>query len=280
MKLDPDDSRPPYLQVAHQLRAAILTGQYSPGHKLPSGPELAKRFGVARQTVQQAIRELREDGLIVSRQGSGVFVRSRTARPVGLRAHVEHAFKRSAVRIDFAGLSGETLHGAMKEPLVGIRAGRFVTKSLEIRMLLPDMTRPWSLPCRADNLADQPLFRKRASDLAAHHALAIAESVNELHKIGLIESASVQVRRCGEPGRFKLYVLNGEEVFFGFYAVSEHDVTLEDKSHTMFDLMGKDTELFHFSLDDADDESAGTQFVQQSKSWFDTVWDTVAQEGL
>src|SRR4249920_264139 len=75
MALDPDDPRPPYQQVANALRAAILTRKLAPGEKLPSGNELARRYGVARMTVQQAIRLLRDEGLIVSRQGSGVFVR-------------------------------------------------------------------------------------------------------------------------------------------------------------------------------------------------------------
>lgn len=72
-------------QVANALRAAILTRQLQPGEKLPSGTELAKTYGVARMTVQQAIRVLRDEGLIVSRQGSGVFVRESTERPVELR---------------------------------------------------------------------------------------------------------------------------------------------------------------------------------------------------
>ncbi|MEV4898738.1 winged helix-turn-helix domain-containing protein [Nonomuraea sp. NPDC055795] len=84
-----------------------MTRKFAPGEKLPSGPELAKTFGVARQTIQQAVRELRDEGLIVSRQGSGVFVREKTARPVGLRPHIEEAFKRAHVSIDFAGFSGE-----------------------------------------------------------------------------------------------------------------------------------------------------------------------------
>jgi len=56
MTLDPDDPRPPYQQVANALRAAILTKKFAPGDKLPSGSELAQRYGVARMTVQQAVR--------------------------------------------------------------------------------------------------------------------------------------------------------------------------------------------------------------------------------
>jgi DNA-binding GntR family transcriptional regulator len=77
MALDPDDSRPPYVQVAAALRAEILVGLLKPGAQLPSRVELAKKYEVAPMTVQSALRELRDDGLIVSRQGSGVFVRNR-----------------------------------------------------------------------------------------------------------------------------------------------------------------------------------------------------------
>src|SRR5437016_3640390 len=109
MSLDQDDPRPPYIQIANQLRAAILTKKLAPGEKLASGAELAKRYGVARQTVQNALDVLRGEGLIVSRQGSGVFVRERTEKPVGLRPHIERAFAASTVTLDFAGFSGETL---------------------------------------------------------------------------------------------------------------------------------------------------------------------------
>jgi DNA-binding GntR family transcriptional regulator len=60
-------------------------------------------------TVQQAVRVLRDEGLIVSRTGSGVFVRERTERPVGLRPHIERAFEAEDVTLDFFGFSGETL---------------------------------------------------------------------------------------------------------------------------------------------------------------------------
>src|SRR5690348_13647420 len=107
MALDPDDPRPPYQQVANALRAAILTRKLAPGEKLPSGNELAQRYGVARMTIQQAMRILRDEGLIVSRQGSGVFVRERTTRAVALRPHVQRAFEPPKVPIDLAGVSGE-----------------------------------------------------------------------------------------------------------------------------------------------------------------------------
>ena len=185
--LDPDDPRPPYQQVANALRAAILTRTFKPGDKLPSGPELATRYGVARMTVQQAVRVLRDEGLIVSRQGSGVYVRERTERPVGLRPHIERAFAESKVSIDFAGFSGETLHGAMNEPLDKVRAGRLRPDSITVRILVPDPGAPWSLPATVEDLSDSPAFRARAARIMERHTLAIVDAVNELE----IESRSL-----------------------------------------------------------------------------------------
>lgn len=228
-------------------------------------------------TVQQAIRELRDEGLVISRQGSGVFVRERTARPVGLRPHIEQAFKKPDVSIEFAGFSGETLHGAIQEPLDSIRAGRLVPESITIRMLVPDTSRPWSLPVRADNLEDDPLIRKRMERISSRHAQAIVDSVQELRDLGLVKAASAEVRINGEPPRFKLYVLNGEEAFFGFYPVFEHTITLGGEPQAIYDMGGKDAELFHFAVSDGGDSTSG-QFVNQSRMWFDNMWATVAKE--
>ena len=76
MPLSPDDSRPPYLQIAADLRDAIQRGELAPGARLPSTSELALQYAVARGTVRAALRPLHEEGLLVARQGSGVFVRS------------------------------------------------------------------------------------------------------------------------------------------------------------------------------------------------------------
>jgi DNA-binding GntR family transcriptional regulator len=71
---NPDDSRPPYRQIADDLRQAIAARTYEPGEKLPATRELVDRYGVANQTVQSAIRVLRDEGLVETRRGTGTFV--------------------------------------------------------------------------------------------------------------------------------------------------------------------------------------------------------------
>lgn len=80
MPLNPDDSRPPYLQIAEELRGQISRGALAPGAQLPSTNELVERYGVARGTVRSALRVLADEGLVVARHGSGVFVRSGVQR--------------------------------------------------------------------------------------------------------------------------------------------------------------------------------------------------------
>jgi DNA-binding transcriptional regulator YhcF (GntR family) len=277
MSLDLDDPRPPYQQVAASLRAAILTRKVAPGDRLPSQAELSKRYGVARMTIQQALRILKDEGLIASRQGSGMFVRERTARPVGLRPHIEQAFEQEHVRIDFSGYTAETLHGIISEPLDRVREGRLSPQSIKIRLLLSDMTRPLSIPIATsnDSEASAPV-RERMAEISARHAGAITDAVEELADLGLVREATVETRVHGSAPLFKAYVINDVDAFFGYYPVVRHEVKLNGKRATIFDPMGKDAILFQHT-DDGDPDSTGSQFVAQTRRWFSSIWDTIAQ---
>lgn len=276
MELDRDDPRPPYLQVAGSLRAAILSRTFQPGEQLPSQAELAKTFGVARMTVQQALRILRDEGLTVSRQGSGVFVREKTARAVGLRPHVERAFEAEDVRIDFVGFTSETLHGALAEPLDKIRSGRLNPSSVRLRILLPDLARPVAIPAATSgDEAEDARARARMLAISDRSLEGIRATVRELGELGFVKDAAVEIRRYGATPLFKAYVLNQEDVFFGFYTVQEHKVSDSQGSFTIYDSAGKDSELFHYA-DDGDSESIGSMFVAQVRGWFESAWTTIA----
>lgn len=76
-KLDPDDERPPYQQIADVLRAQIESGELAPGDQLPAIPVLTSEYDVSIGTARSALAALRDDGLIVTRQGKGSYVRTR-----------------------------------------------------------------------------------------------------------------------------------------------------------------------------------------------------------
>lgn len=97
---DPMSDRPAYNQVAEQLRQRIYSGELPPGTRLPSEAGLIKQFKVSRVTARGAIKELQTEGLIVTRQGKGSFVRDRepTRRLAARRYHADadYAVKRIA----------------------------------------------------------------------------------------------------------------------------------------------------------------------------------------
>ena len=70
--------------LAEELRARILAGEWQPGEKLPSEPELARRRTVSRSSMRAAITMLEEDGFVSRRHGSGTYVTARPSLPSDL----------------------------------------------------------------------------------------------------------------------------------------------------------------------------------------------------
>jgi GntR family transcriptional regulator len=68
-----------YLQVARALKKEIVGGVYPVGSQLPTEDDLCTRFSVSRYTVREALRRLREDNLVSSRQGAGTVVIPRSS---------------------------------------------------------------------------------------------------------------------------------------------------------------------------------------------------------
>lgn len=68
--------------VADQMRELILNGPLMPGDRLPSDEVLAKRFGVSKTSVRQALRQLEQQGMVEIRKGmhGGVFVAAADGR--------------------------------------------------------------------------------------------------------------------------------------------------------------------------------------------------------
>ncbi|MDS1139866.1 GntR family transcriptional regulator [Pusillimonas sp. SM2304] len=68
---------PRYSTIAASLAADIEEGRYPVGTALPTETELRMQYGVSRHTVREALRELKDRGLIASRSGVGTHVRAR-----------------------------------------------------------------------------------------------------------------------------------------------------------------------------------------------------------
>jgi DNA-binding LacI/PurR family transcriptional regulator len=63
------------VDICTVLRSEILDGKYDGASRFPSEPSLARRFEVSRSTITRVLATLKQDGLIVSRKGSGSKVR-------------------------------------------------------------------------------------------------------------------------------------------------------------------------------------------------------------
>jgi GntR family transcriptional regulator len=71
------DGRSRQLRIADAIRARITSGEDPPGTQLPGLPALAASYQASLVTVRLALARLKQEGLVVSRQGVGNFVRPR-----------------------------------------------------------------------------------------------------------------------------------------------------------------------------------------------------------
>lgn len=78
--------RPRYQMIADDLREAIASQRYAVGAMLPTELELCAHYAVSRYTVRAALRQLREQGMVDMRRGSGTRVTSATPGPAYVQA--------------------------------------------------------------------------------------------------------------------------------------------------------------------------------------------------
>lgn len=93
-------SRPERLsdQVIGALRVDVESGRIAPGSRLPSEKELTETFHVSRTVIREAIMRLQSDGLLVSRQGSGVYVTHPSEVVRSFRLGLDDATSKSSTR--------------------------------------------------------------------------------------------------------------------------------------------------------------------------------------
>jgi GntR family transcriptional regulator len=75
-QIKPDSEIPASNQLFNQIRFAIASRQYPPGHRLPSTRQLAMQTGLHRNTISKVYRQLEENGLVEALAGSGIYVKA------------------------------------------------------------------------------------------------------------------------------------------------------------------------------------------------------------
>lgn len=148
----------PSRRIADALRVLITTGELTPGDKLPSERELARRFQTARNTAREGVRLLIEEGLVVAQHGRGVFMRHQD-RPLRRRSNrysravyretgltpfrMEMTRQGKTPRVDVVGIDrvtpphevAERLHVAADEPSVLRRTNHFFADDQPVQLV-------------------------------------------------------------------------------------------------------------------------------------------------
>ncbi|WP_369247520.1 GntR family transcriptional regulator [Streptomyces sp. R41] len=278
------------LRVAGALLARISDGTYPLGALLPPQRELAKEFGVSRDTVQRALRELANGGWIMSRQGSGSRVsrvvepqRAPTRAPSGAKPGwavtlgpiIRQAFEQPEVTLDVYTLTSESLDMHIRVQEERIRTGEIAPRRISMRMLLPseDLAVPYP---RTKDDPDDPRLRDRLQSLTRRHTASVRRVLRALELEDLVPSVELEIRHVELTPTFKLYLLNGTDALQALYEPVERLIELEDGSEILaVDVLGFGATLTHYVKDD-DPDSTGSVFVASSQAWFNSVWSLLA----
>ncbi|MFJ8824443.1 GntR family transcriptional regulator [Streptomyces sp. NPDC102467] len=110
--MDQSPEAPKQTPMAKEIAARFrekITGpnrEYEPGDRLPAARTLAKDLGVQLMTVQSAFGQLRDEGLVLTQQGRGTFVRDPSV-PLGTEPGSSPAFTALASELS-------TIHDALR----------------------------------------------------------------------------------------------------------------------------------------------------------------------
>ena len=87
---------PLYLQVKRHILDNICSGKWAASARVPSESEIVKSFGISRMTANRALRELRDEGVLVRVAGVGSFVADQQSRahPLEVRGIAEEIRRR------------------------------------------------------------------------------------------------------------------------------------------------------------------------------------------
>ncbi|MFG2439600.1 GntR family transcriptional regulator [Streptomyces sp. NPDC048508] len=279
-----------FMRVAGVLLERIGDGTYPLGSGLPTQRELASEFQVSRDTVQRALRELANDGWIMSRQGSGSRV-SRVVEPrrtpsrvpggakpgwaATLGPIIGQAFEEPEVTLDVYTLTSESLDTHIRVQEERIRAGDIAPQRITVRMLLPSEELAVPYPRTKGDPAD-PRLRDRLHGLTRRHSASVRRVLRALEVEELVPSVELEIRHVELTPTFKLYLLNGTDALQALYTPVERLIELDDGSETLaVDVLGLGASLMHY-VKDEEAGSTGSAFVTNSQAWFESVWNLLA----
>lgn len=185
-------------QLLAQLELKILTGNISPGERLPSVRALARRLGLHANTVSAAYRALQEAGHVELRRGAGVYVRA--GAPSSLDdAHGLDEMVRLALSAAFRkGHSGSEIRAAVERWLRAAPPERVVVVDPQpetVEILTHELGRAIPVPasgCSLEALKKEPALLSGALGLVFPYHQA---AVTRLSPGAVIELIHIELAR-------------------------------------------------------------------------------------
>jgi GntR family transcriptional regulator len=81
-RLESASGVPPYLQLVHQVRQAVLLGYLRTGDRLPLIREAVEQLAINPNTVSKAYRQLEQEGVVSAKPGVGTFIADAPPTPI------------------------------------------------------------------------------------------------------------------------------------------------------------------------------------------------------
>jgi GntR family transcriptional repressor for pyruvate dehydrogenase complex len=145
-------------RVAGELLRAVVAGLLPVGTPLPSESELARRFGVSRLTIREAVQALQARGVVQSRQGSVAVIADGTGRALSAALALATSWR--------DGRFGDVLEtrGMLDRELTRLAAGRRTPADVD--------TARRALAAMRQSAGDRAAYAEAHADF--HQAIAVA----------------------------------------------------------------------------------------------------------
>ncbi len=170
----PIESARLYERIVEQIEQRVLKGELHVGDQLPAERDLCEQFGVSRTAVREAVKALRQKGLLETFPGRGTFITNGTSRAmrhslnlvVNLgRAHGSDDLVqvREILEPEIAALGAEHATSeqvaAMDQAVLAMDAAlddaeRFIEADLDFHLALAEATRNDIIPILIDSIVD------------------------------------------------------------------------------------------------------------------------------
>jgi len=174
LKYTPIQAERLYERIAQQIEQRLLTGDLKVGDWLPPERELAEQFGVSRTAVREAVKALRQKGLVEVQPGRGTFITDGTSRAMrhsldllmkigGADGSANLVEVREIIEPEIAALAAaratEEHIAAMREAVTTMDAAlqdpdAFIEADLDFHLALAEATQNALIPTLIDSIVD------------------------------------------------------------------------------------------------------------------------------